>query len=645
VPSHHFRIASVSRAGWVLAAALLWAATAFPPVRAWAQPSPGGGAVTVQATVGFAGMFRSGAWTPISVSISAASPVEGSLEIAIPRTDLLSQPRSYVHLVRDVSLAAGETRVFWVVAPLRPSPYPLSITVKSRDGAALALIETELRGRAVDGPFFLVLDPSAAGWSFLSTPSGWQSPWAAPPAVAHARSAAQLPPDAASLSGLTAIIVRDTFPLSSLSPQQVEAIATYVRAGGHLILAGGAAPPRIPLAWLSWLPGTTGRVASYDAGGFSVPVWELEAYAPATGEHGGPPLSLSRAAGAGLASIIAFDPSSPALQGDAGGALRAHAAALALASPDPASRIARGDDDLWNLLHLVEVPRGDLRLLAAAAAGYAAAVTGAAWAVRHRPKLQLPLLVLLIAAGAAGAHAYTERSGIRAQVVLAEVQLTRGLLPGLVQNRSYLLAVSTARIPQDLEASSAPPLPFPSAYRADRDLVVAAGPDSIRLQDVPPQVPIRLIHDGHEAIDIRVRPPADESQPLRVENRSGYELRHVHYIERQGLAHLGRVGPGETLEWRRPLERVGSPGWMGLTLQAGLVRLPPERRPDDFDIRLLAAAADRGLAEALLSGDPDRPFIVALLDPEPAITLKPAGLRVERRVLIMPAFPGPEEER
>lgn len=594
-------------------------------------------ALQVQATVGFLDRFRHGAWTPVAVELSHPSGYQGVLEVAVPRSDLFSQAQSYVRLTQPFELAPGESRTYWFTVPLHASPYPLVVAIKDRNGRTTRQIEKELRGRAVEGPFFLVLDPAATGWTFLAGEAAPPSSRPAPPVVVHARSAGELPGDALAYAALSAVIVRDTFALTSLDPDQVAAIAEYVRSGGHLILAGGSSPPRFPLSWMAWLPEITGRVVGVEIGELLLPAWEFDpVITAARGSRG--ELTTSRPAGAGVASIIAYDPSSPALRGTEGDALRGQAAAVALSRAALAGGLSITDDDVWSLLNMFEIAYGDNQSLTVLVIIYALLVSGTAYATMHRPRLHYVSLAVVIAASAVYAYHYTLVTGVRDQMGFAEVQLTRGVIPGIAQNRTYLLAVSLARTPRDLELSGPRPQAFPAPYRAEADIVLQRLASGSRVTGIAAQSPVRLFHDSFEEIDILVKARSDESEPLVIVNNSDYELRHVHYIERQRMASLGHVPPRSTLEWTAPQERVASAGWMGMTLQAGLLRQPPHQRPSEMDIRLLALAADRGLGETLISSEHDRPFIVALIEPRPLLTLKPAGQRVTRRVLIFPAF-------
>ena len=175
-------------------------------------------------------------------------------------------------------------------------------------------------------------------------------------------------------------------------------------------------------------------------------------------------------------------------------------------------------------------------------------------------------------------------------------------------------------------------------------MFVAITPIGARFERLPPAAPIRVYHDSFEEIDIRVHARIDENDPLTIVNNSDYELRYVHYIERRRLANLGHVPPRTTISWTEPSARVASAGWMGMTLQTGLLRLNPGERPEDVDVRLLALAADRGLGESLVQADADRPFIVALIDPKPIVEHHPPGQIIRKRVLIMPVYdPVPDE--
>ena len=309
----------------------LLVAVAAPGSLAQSRPDDG---LVVDVAVGYGGRFRHAAWTPVAVDLSHPRGFVGTLELAVPRTDLFSAAKSYVRLTQPISLEPGESRRFWFTVPLRGSPYPLTVSIRDRGGRTTRALERELRGGVASGPIFLVLDPAAVAWTFLAEdaqPGGVSTEVV----VSQIRRPSDLPSEALALSSVSAIFIRDTFPLDALSPEQVAAISAYVRSGGHLIATGGSAPPAFPLAWLSWLPETTGRVDSYVVGPFTIPAWELYVdqadHRPLDPSSPPPrPLWGSKQVGAGRATIIAFDPSSPVLASAVGMELREQAARYVL---------------------------------------------------------------------------------------------------------------------------------------------------------------------------------------------------------------------------------------------------------------------------------------------------------------------------
>lgn len=633
--------------GGITLVALLLALFVVPAAHRALAQSPRVNGIGLDVTVGFGGRFRHAAWSPVAVDISHPAGFTGTLELAVPRNDLFSAARSYVRLIQPVSLQAGESRRFWFTVPLRGSPYPLTVTIKDRQGRIVASQSRELRGGVVPGSLMLVLDPAAAAWSFLAqTPSpGTPATPAGAPAGASSeivlspiRRPGDLPADALALSSASALLIRDTFPLDALSPEQVAAIGAYVRAGGHVLVTGGSSPPVFPLAWLSWLPEVTGRVSALPVGDALVPAWELYA---AEGENSPGeerlPLWSSRPVGAGRATVIAFDPSSPLLAGEAGRPLREQAVRLALQGAPRPQGAEITDDDVWALLNQIEIGFGDNQRLTAVVIIYALGVTAIAILAWHRPRWHV-LLALWIAVASWYAWDLTSSTGIRGQMGYAHVQLSRGLSPGVVLNRSYTLAVSLAGRPQNVWLTGPPPPAFPAPYRTDDDVVVSITPGGALFEGVLPTAPIRVYHDSFEEVDIRVQREPGGSPTLTIVNNSDYHLRYVHYIERRRLATLGDVPPRSTQAWTEAPARVASAGWMGMTLQTGLMRQDPTLRPEDVDIRLLALAADRGLGESLLQAEADRPFIVALVDPLPTIQHVPRGQSVRKRVLILPVF-------
>lgn len=600
------------------------------------------GTVHVDVKVGFEGKFRHAAWSPIAVDVSHPAGFTGTLELAIPRNDLFSAARSYVRLSQPITLEAGENRRFWFTVPLRGSPYPLTVTVKDRQGRILASHSRELRGGVVPGPLFLVLDPAAVAWTFLTQePISQEGAGASSEIVlTFVRHPSDLPADALALSSASALLIRDTFPLDALSPEQVGAISAYVRAGGHVIITGGSSPPVFPLAWLSWLPEMSGRVEALSVGGALLPAWELypvDGNAPPIVE----PMLLwsSRSAGAGRATVIAFDPSSPLLSADAGRALRQLAARLALQTTARPQGPEITDDDVWALINQIEIGFGNNQLLTVVSILYALGVTAVALLAWHRPSRHV-LLVIFVAGASWYAWNLTASTGMREQVGFAHVQLSRGLSPGVVLNRTYVLAAALSPRPKEIRLNGPPPPAFPAQYRPDNDIAAELTPGGAVFKGVSALEPIRVYHDSIEEVDIQVKLGPVGSNRLTIINNSDYQLKHVHYVERRRLASLGHVPPQTTLTWIEPSARVASAGWMGMTLQTGLMRQDSSQRPEDVDIRLLALAADRGLGESLFQAESERPFIVALVEPVPVIQHVPRGQSVHKRVLILPVFDG-----
>ena len=193
----------------------------------------------------------------------------GTLELAVPRTDLFSAAKSYVRLTQPISLEPGESRRFWFTVPLRRQPLPTH-RVDQRPGREDHPRDWSGSCEAASrwGPIFLVLDPAAVAWTFLAEdaqPGGVSTEVV----VSQIRRPSDLPSEALALSSVSALFIRDTFPLDALSPEQVAAISAYVRSGGHLIATGGSRASGLPPRMVSWLPETTGRVSTYAVGHFT----------------------------------------------------------------------------------------------------------------------------------------------------------------------------------------------------------------------------------------------------------------------------------------------------------------------------------------------------------------------------------------
>ena len=79
----------VGAAAWLalcLAALLTASASAQSPI------NPG---LTADIRVGFAGRFRHGGWAPVTVDLGHVRGFEGTLEVAVPRSDLFTAVQTY----------------------------------------------------------------------------------------------------------------------------------------------------------------------------------------------------------------------------------------------------------------------------------------------------------------------------------------------------------------------------------------------------------------------------------------------------------------------------------------------------------------------------------------------------------------------
>ena len=250
----------------------------------------------------------------------------------------------------------------WLTLPLRGSPYPLRATIKDRDGRVVGTLEHELRRGPATGPIVLVLDPSAVGWSFLAGNRQETLGRTEEVIVAELRRPEDLPSDPLALSSVNALIVRDTFPLHALSPEQIRAIAAYVKGGGHLIVTGGSSPPLLPLEWQTWLPATTGRVNTLRIGPANIPLWEIDDLEDDGAGSSPVRLWLSHPVGAGRATIIAYDPTAPGSRNrDGQRPLRVLSSTkIALGTGPKRGQVPEIlDNDIWNLVNQIEVTSGN----------------------------------------------------------------------------------------------------------------------------------------------------------------------------------------------------------------------------------------------------------------------------------------------
>lgn len=616
---------------------------------------PGDAGISLE--IGFNGIFRHGYWTPIRIDVLARNePLEGQLIFRIPSAHLLSSQPSYTHVSVPIDLPAGHQRRQWVNWPLLGIPYPLEIAFADSSEREIATYAFDLRQAATDGPIILVLDPEGQSWAWLGDASTEESTTLPSrrlgvegTAVSYVYRPEDVPSQAMALIALTAVIVRDTFPLEGLSTRQSEEMLAYVRQGGHLVLVGGSTPPKLPATWRRWLTTDLGEGVTswhFHQSETSTPAWQLVPEASSTAiEVGTRSFLVSERIGDGRVTFLAADPTT--FPDNLGHELLPALKELIVSNDDrppiPAANLS--DRPMWDLAANLDVSPGSTRWLTWYLGLYVAAFTCVLAMGVRRPWLHT-VLPLLLLAGSLGSIWYARSIGLRDPIVYGEIQITQGISQDMALRRSYLIVAARSGDIKPIIGDDQGPLPYPPWSPLGTPSFLSIEQGTLAIDDMSPFATQHLYFDRLIDAEIWVTvhyfgPPPDrrDIDRIEVENASGSTLRHAHYISSNRIVALGDIPSGERMVWRDVAEKYSSPGWMGMTLQSLLQRLDPEERPSLADIRLLGAAADRMLDQrSQMSSARDDPFLMALAEPRESVVRTPWGRTSYRHVVIVPVI-------
>lgn len=227
-------------------------------------------------SIGFEGLYRQGAWTPIRVVVTNDQIETGAYQIRITQRDLDGDVVDYL---TPITLTAGAgDQAFW--AYFQPEPVfgglpesggdlavRLKVTLVDADGADVGLISSA-------GAFAASIDPPADAFTIargrrlvLMLGSAVRNTTAEfdPSRVVNviedvvfvATRADRIPEDAIGLDGVDAIIAADFDPssLRAGASRRFDAITSWVEEGGHLVML---TTPQWPLlaGWRELMPVT-----------------------------------------------------------------------------------------------------------------------------------------------------------------------------------------------------------------------------------------------------------------------------------------------------------------------------------------------------------------------------------------------------
>ena len=189
-----------------------------------------GAGVDIQAALGFSGVYRLGAWAPLSVTLeNRRASVNGHLEVRVPDGDELGS-RSFVNIHRrPLDLPGASRKRFPFTVYLKSFSQPLEIRVFA-GARELARKAVDLRTGVTNARMILVLGRDA-DLDYLNDDRGRRV------RVLYPR-LERLPEHWAGYDGVAALVVHGQ-SLESLSARQYDALTKWLAGGGVLSVSGG----------------------------------------------------------------------------------------------------------------------------------------------------------------------------------------------------------------------------------------------------------------------------------------------------------------------------------------------------------------------------------------------------------------------
>ncbi|HSQ14382.1 MAG TPA: hypothetical protein VLM90_15230, partial [Candidatus Deferrimicrobium sp.] len=190
---------------------------------------PAGAEITIDARVGFHGVFQLGRPFPLEVEIAnSGRPAEGTLDVQVWKGGATKGGTPYpVKYRREVFLAAQSRKTLQLTVDPDFVSRPLSIAFSS--STAKAVREIDLRRNFSPAPVILLVNDSGSMPAIALGPT--------PQSRLVSVSLSELAADARALLGVSHIIFYDQ-SLRDLSRPQVLALDTWLSAGGRMVILG-----------------------------------------------------------------------------------------------------------------------------------------------------------------------------------------------------------------------------------------------------------------------------------------------------------------------------------------------------------------------------------------------------------------------
>jgi|LFRM01.1.fsa_nt_gb hypothetical protein len=524
------------------------------------------GGVGFEARVGFSDRFRPGTWVPVWIHVTNAGiPFDAHIEVITTAGNPYSSRQTRVVYRRPVRLPSGTRKQFTFNIPLTNTAVPIDVRLVELNGNILSNRRISLRESAITSDIVLILDTTGEKWTWLHevVPTTRSFSPQTRVYVAHARSETDLPTEWVAYESIRTVILTPSFPIASLAPEQITALVDWIKAGGHLLVAGGPGLDLVSVSELAdRLPvalSNASRVVTLEEMGYNVP--PLPAPTPVLATLArlvrgkvdlavdDIPLIAHCYVGTGRITYIGFDLGAAPL--------RTWEAfdyfSRSLVFPPRMVRRSTGslEQQFLPLVSAQKVPYPRHLWLFIFFFAYGSAIAGSLRLGTKHPAGWL-VLTAAIGVGTLFAQAVINTQTKKAMKAYAEVRVSlvdpvsteasSAVFAGLVDMHGGDWVFS-----RDGDMHIAPA--GQSVYGDPQLLVVEHTDAESRLGPAPPRRQLAVTAQMLEEIPVRVTVTRDwQTITVSLDNQTSWPLHSAFYVDRERWAYLGQAGPGEQTE-------------------------------------------------------------------------------------------------
>lgn len=209
-------------------------AFALPAQAATTMSSP-----SMNVNLGFDARYRDGNWIPVQVSLANNGPdFTGAVAVHVP-SPYYTSDRSATTYEVPVALATGAQKQVTLYIPLalgiNGSTTNIDVNLIDSTGNLVNTQSSTLRALGLGDIFIGLLSNQSSGFGPLNAIA---LPNQTASLVVEPLNAGNFPTEAAALKNFDLLIL-DNFSTSTLSPQQISSLQSWVSQGGTLLIAGG----------------------------------------------------------------------------------------------------------------------------------------------------------------------------------------------------------------------------------------------------------------------------------------------------------------------------------------------------------------------------------------------------------------------